>query len=91
MLKADYTKHFKKDYKKCKKRGMDETVINKIIRLLIEEKSLPPKYKEHPLKGEYAGFLECHIQPDWLLIYKVNAKNREIIFTRTGTHSDLFK
>jgi mRNA interferase YafQ len=57
---------------------------------LEEEKPLDPKYKEHPLHGEYEGCLECHIEPDWLLIYQIDNEISDLYFVRTGTHSDVF-
>ena len=61
-----------------------------VIELLAEEKDLPPKYKDHPLSGDYVGCRECHITPDWLLIYEINQGELILYLTRTGTHSDLF-
>lgn len=87
--KPSYAKRFKKDWKKCIKRGYDMALIKNIILTLIAGEELPSRYKDHKLIGNYTGRRECHVQNDWLLIYKV--ENREIIFERTGTHSDLFK
>jgi mRNA interferase YafQ len=90
MLNPEYTTQFKKDYKKCKKRELPLDEIQNIMELLIDKEELPPKYKDHVLKGSYKGFGECHIGPDWLLIYLVKKEEGVIVFTRTGTHSDLF-
>jgi mRNA interferase YafQ len=64
--------------------------LNNIINTLLEEKPLDPKYRDHPLTGDYAGFRECHVQPDWLLIYTVDKGQLVLTASRTGTHSDLF-
>jgi mRNA interferase YafQ len=90
MLYPEYTNQFKKDYKKCKKRGLPLEEIQHVMSLLIDEQELPPKSKDHVLKGSYKGYGECHIRHDWLLIYLVKEKEGTIIFTRTGTHTDLF-
>ena len=88
MLVADYTGQFKKDYKLAMKRGFDISLIDNLIRNLINEKPLQEKYKDHALSGNYTGYRECHIKPDWLLIYQIG--NGVIVFERTGSHSDLF-
>jgi len=89
MLAAIYQKQFEKDIKKAKKRGHDMAKLKHIILKLLEEKSLPTKNRNHKLKGNFKGYWECHIGPDWLLIYK--KVPNAIIFVRTGTHADLFK
>ena len=89
MLQIKSTKTFEKDVKRSEKRGKDLVKLKEAMRLLAEEKQLPPKYKDHPLSGNYVNRRECHIEPDWLLIYK--KEPIVIIFERTGTHSDLFK
>ena len=68
----------------------DMNKIYAVMKDLENEIPLPPKCKEHQLHGNYVGFLECHIEPDWLIIYKINQVDKEIFFSRTGTHSDLF-
>ncbi len=88
MLTIIWESQFKKDFKIAKKRGRDLTKLDEIIRILQSQKSLPIKNKDHKLKGNYTGCRECHIEPDWLLIYKITKK--ELILSRTGTHSDLF-
>ena len=90
MYKLNTTKQFEKDYKLCKKRGLDLSLINKVFQLLEITGALPAKYKSHKLSGDYAGFLECHIQNDWLLVWAKDEDKKEILLTRTGTHSDLF-
>jgi mRNA interferase YafQ len=91
MLVPDYGGRFKREYKLAIKRGLNMTVIDSVIKDLINEIPLDPKLKEHPLKGNYAGYLECHIEPDWLLVYKIDKDAQEIYFSRTGTHADLFQ
>ena len=89
MLKPFYTTQFKRDYKLQQKRHKDLVILDDVIRVLVTEDPFPAKNKDHPLQGDYKGYRECHIQPDWLLIYKIEAGH--IYFVRTGTHSDLFK
>lgn len=91
MLKLVTTSAFRKDYKRIKKRGYDLTLLEKVIDLLCEEKSLAPSYRDHALTGNYLGFRECHIQPDWLLVYAINHGDLILTASRTGTHSDLFQ
>ena len=88
MLTADYTNRFKKDYKLAIKRNYDVSLIDVVIVNLINEAPLEERYKDHPLFGDYEGYRECHIKPDWLLIYQTG--NGVIVFERTGTHSDLY-
>ena len=86
-----YTSNFKKAYKRCKKRGLDMLLLKEVIRILSEEGKLPPTYHPHTLQGKYKDLWECHIQPDWLLIWEQNDKEFILYFLSTGTHSDLFK
>jgi mRNA interferase YafQ len=88
MLKPLYLNRFKKEVLKAQKRGNDMSKLKYIITLLLQEKPLLDKHRNHKLQGQYKGLWECHIEPDWLLIYE-KAKD-SIIFVRTGTHSDLF-
>lgn len=88
MLKPIYVRSFEKEVEKAKKRGCDLSLLKSVMRQLIEKKSLDPKHRNHKLKGNFVGCWECHITPDWLLIYKKDKEN--IYFIRTGTHSDLF-
>lgn len=90
MLDIRYSTRFKKDYKMIVKRGYDTRLLETVLELLCQEKPLPPKYKDHSLSGEYQGHRECHITPDWLLIYQINQNILTLTLTRTGTHSDLF-
>ena len=88
-LLPSYTNRFEKDIKLCRKRNKDLTKLKTVVSLLIDKTALPARNKDHKLSGSYVGRRECHIEPDWLLIYKV--RGNEIIFERTGTHSDLFE
>ena len=88
MLKLNLTSQFKRDLKLCKKRNYDINLLNTIIDTLRIPAALPPKNKDHVLRGNYVGRRECHITPDWLLIYRIDKD--EIYLDRTGTHADLF-
>ena len=90
MLTIKYHTMFKKDFKKIKKRGYDISRLEKIVQLLANEVPLPEQFKDHNLSGNYNGFRECHIAPDWLLIYQVNNNELVLVLSRTGSHSDLF-
>lgn len=90
MLKIRYSSRFKKDFKTIIKRGYDVKLFEAVLYFLVEEKPLPPKHLDHPLAGNYYGHRECHITPDWLLIYKVEKDILTLSLTRTGAHSDLF-
>lgn len=90
MLKIVYHTQFKKDYKKIIKRGYQEKLFVEVLHYLVEQKPLPQKYKEHDLKGNYKGYKECHILPDWLLVYKIDNNNLILTLSRMGTRSDLF-
>ena len=90
MWTSEYTKQFKKDFKRCGKRSLPLHDLEAVMLTLIEGKALAEKYRDHILKGEYEGFGECHIKPDWLLIYLKVPEEQVIRFVRTGTHSDLF-
>ncbi len=89
MRTARYSSQFKKDVKLAIKRGYKMHLLYEVMKALENEEVLDAKYKEHPLIGDYKGYLECHIEPDWLLIYKIEGD--DLYFARTGTHSDLFK
>lgn len=90
MLTIKYHTLFKKDYKRIKKRGYDISRLEKIVELLANEVPLPEQFKDHNLSGNYNGFRECHIAPDWLFIYQVNNNELVLVLSRTGSHSDLF-
>jgi mRNA interferase YafQ len=88
MRRPDYSGQFKRDVKQAQKRGKDMVKLKKLLCLLTEDKQLPATYHDHPLKGGRHGFREAHIEPDWLLIYKIEVGL--VRFERTGRHSDLF-
>ncbi len=90
MLTINYSARFRKDYKLVKKRGYNTALLEEVLDILCEEQPLPPKYRDHALTGNFTGHRECHITPDWLLIYKIEAGELLLSLTRTGTHSDLF-
>jgi mRNA interferase YafQ len=89
MLTPVYTRQFERDIKRVRKRGKNSDKIKLIIRSLIAEEVLDPLHRDHKLIGNWKGRRECHIESDWLLIYKLETDR--IIFERTGTHSDLFQ
>jgi len=91
MYNALFLNNFKKDYKLAEKRGLDITAIDAVLTALINGNELLPKYKDHKLKGNYKDCRECHIYPNWLLIYRIEESNNTITFIRTGSHSDLFE
>lgn len=91
MLEVRYHNQFKRDYKAIKKRGYNTELLEKTISALINEETLSVEYRNHALSGNYKGFMECHIQPDWLLIYKIEKNILTLTLSRTGTHSDLFE
>jgi mRNA interferase YafQ len=90
MYKLEFTNKFKKDIKLAKKRSLNMELLDIAVTKLVEEGKLEEKYKPHILKGNYKGLWECHIQPDWLLIWEQNETIKLISLVRTGTHSDLF-
>lgn len=88
MLDVRYSTKFKKDFKICVKRNCKMLLLQQVIDTLRIPSTLPIKNKDHSLSGNYSGYRECHIEPDWLLIYK--QEENELLLYRTGTHSDLF-
>lgn len=90
MLEVEYTNQFKRDLKLSKKRNYDLDILMKTMGIIVEEKNLPTKLKDHALSGDWLGHRELHLKPDWLLIYKLVLAYQKVIFVRTGTHSDLF-
>ena len=88
MLKLNASTKFKRDYKVCNKRGYNLQLLQIVIDILRIPEFLEKKYKDHKLSGNYEECRECHIFPDWLLIYRIN--DNELYLVRTGTHSDLF-
>ena len=92
MLKPGFTGQFKKDYKPAVKSGFNPEKLEKVVSLLCNGVTLPPAYKDHLLMNSrnYKGMRECHIEPDWLLVYKIRKDILVLQLIRTGTHSDLF-
>ena len=91
MYKIKTSNRFEKDFIKCTKRKFNIDALGLVIELLESTGKLPFKYKSHLLSGNYNGYWECHIKPDWLLIWRQNENDKIIELVRTGTHSDLFK
>ncbi len=89
-LTVKLTAQFRKDYKLAMKRGLKISLLENIVSLLAQGESLPDKNKDHALSGDWSGHRECHIQPDWLLVYRVEENVLVLTLARTGTHSDLF-
>ena len=90
MLKIVTSNRFKKDLKLAKKRNLDLAELEVVVSKLANQETLDIKYQDHALIGDYEQFRECHIKPDWLLIYYIDGKELELFLFRTGTHSDLF-
>ncbi len=90
MYTVKFTSSFRKGYKLMKKRGLDLSLLDNVIETLRSGETLDPKYKDHMLKGEFDGFHECHIKPDWLLIYLIEDDILTLTLVKTGSHSDLF-
>lgn len=89
MREILYEKRFKKDLKRIEKRGLPLQELKVVIQMLANEQPLPAKYRDHGLAGQYTGLRECHIKPDWLLIYKISSNQLILTLTRTGSHADL--
>jgi mRNA interferase YafQ len=88
MLRPVWSGRFARDVKRAEKRGKELEKLKVVIRLLAEEAALPARYNDHPLKGDWKGYRDLHIEPDWLLLYRTNGDALEL--ARTGTHADLF-
>lgn len=93
LLKLAPSTQFKKDLKRVTKQGKDRELIDDVIEKLQRQEQLPPKNRDHNLVGDYKGYRECHITPDWLLIYRIENNNfvELLELTRTGSHSELFR
>jgi len=91
MYKIRVSKRFDKSFDLCVKRGYDMSVIKEAMRLLEENGELPPEYKTHKLIGEYKGCLECHLKPNWVMIWEKHEKELIMLMIDTGTHTDVFK
>ena len=90
MYTPEYYGSFKKDRKLLKKQNKDMSKLDEVMGLLLTDQPLLPKHKNHPLHGNYKDWWECHIEPDWLLIYRIEKKLQKVVFYRTGSHSELF-
>lgn len=91
MYNVVLSKNFKKDLKLAKKNNYNLDLLDNVVEKIASGKKLEEKYKDHALKGDFIGFRECHIQPDWLLIYKIEKNDLILFLFRTGSHSNLFK
>ena len=90
MYEVVLSNRFRKDLKLAAKRCCDLALLNSIVDRLAQGETLPAKHRDHSLTGDYIGFRECHIQPDWLLIYRTEGEALMLFLMRTGTHADLF-
>ena len=90
MLEIVPSNQFRKDLKLARKRGLKIERLKEVVNILAEQKKLEDKYRDHGLSGEYKGFRECHIESDWLLVYRIDEDVLELFLFRTGSHSDLF-
>lgn len=84
-----YTNRFERELKLMLRRGKEVEKFKAVARLLLAHETLPPRYQDHPLKGGFIGWRDCHLEPDWILIYR--RESTQVIFGRTGTHSDIFR
>lgn len=89
MLTLETTSQFRKDYKRARRRGLDLELLRNVLNELLAERPLAARHRDHALSGEYAQYRECHIQPDWLLIYRRDRERLVLVAQRTGSHSDL--
>lgn len=90
MLKIVLSSKFQKDLHLAKKRGFDLSLLEEVVNKLANQEKLEPKYRDHQLGGKFSDFRECHIKPDWLLIYSIDDQELELFLFRNGTHADLF-
>ena len=90
MLTLRTSSKYRKDRKRAIKQGLPMKLLDNVLQQLVEDKPLDPKHNDHALTGNYTGFRECHIKPDWLLIYVINKGELILTATRTGSHSELF-
>lgn len=91
MYRLRYSSQFRKDIKLCKRKGLDLSVMQRVISILVRDGKLPKEYRPHVLHGNRQGQWECHIKSDWLLVWEQNDKEMTLLMVNTGTHSDLFK
>lgn len=85
-----YSNTFRKSLKRCQKRGLDVEKLRTVLEILVEGRTLPAKYKQHKLTGKFKGAWECHIEPDWLLVWEVDDNKLVLLLVDTGSHADLF-
>ena len=90
MWEIEYTNRFKRSFKRCIKRGLNAEVFATAVEILRQTGTLPPECRPHKLSGKYTGYWECHLQPDWLLVWLPREEELVLTFIDTGTHSDLF-
>ncbi len=90
MYEIEYTTRFRRSFKKCIRRGLDAAVFERAVTLLQMSGTLPVEYRPHKLSGKYAGYWECHLQPDWLLIWLQDDRRLILHLIDTGTHANLF-
>ena len=90
MLELRFTAKFKKDYKRVKRQGKDLSKLERTLEVLMRGEDLPDAMRDHSLGGTYHGHRECHIEPDWLLIYRIDEEGLVLVATRSGSHSELF-
>ena len=90
MLSPFYTTSFKRDVKRAVRRGKSIEKIKTVVSILCSQRPLPPSLRDHPLSGNYAGFRDCHVEPDLVLIYRIVQNQLQLVCMRLGTHSDLF-
>jgi len=91
MLKFETTAQYRQEYKRARKRGLDMSLIDSVILTLLAQKPLDAKHEDHPLSGKFQNCRECHIQPNWLLIYRIDKNILTLTAVRTGSHADLFR
>ncbi|GHU59712.1 hypothetical protein FACS1894133_7020 [Clostridia bacterium] len=90
MLKLEYTPQMKRDVKRMRKRGKDMSKLDSVLKTLVSRETLHSKHKDHRLRGNMSAYRECHIEPDWLLLYQIFEDKLILSASGTGTHSDLF-
>lgn len=90
MYEVTYTNQFKRSFKKCIKRGLDVELFRTALNILQQEGKLPQQYRPHKLSGKYSNYWECHLQPDWLMVWGQNDRELNLLLIDTGTHADLF-
>lgn len=90
MRELHASKRFLRDLKRLKKRNIDIEPLRQVVKMLLRDEKLPDRCRDHALSGEYIGIRECHIRPDWLLLYELSGDKLVLILNRTGSHSDIF-